>query len=73
MEIENYFIAAGLNSIGILTGGGVGKAMAKWIADGKPDVDVTGVNVTRFQDFQSNELYRRDRSEEVRVSAGHFC
>lgn len=34
-EIKNYFVAAGLNSIGILTGGGVGKYVArlsKWWA-----------------------------------------
>ena len=41
-ELKNYFVAAGLNSIGILTGGGVGRMLASWIAHGKPDVDITG-------------------------------
>ncbi len=31
-----------MNSIGILTGGGIGRVVAHWIASGKPDVDVTG-------------------------------
>lgn len=58
LELENYFVAAGLNSIGILTGGGIGRIVASWIKEGKPDVDVTGINTTRFHRYQSNELYR---------------
>ena len=27
-ELDNYFVAAGLNSIGILTGGGIGRLVA---------------------------------------------
>ena len=40
--MRNYFVAAGLNSIGILTGGGWGRAIAHWIVTGSPDIDVTG-------------------------------
>ena len=42
-EIRNYYVAAGMNSIGILTGGGIGKILAQWIQDGRApnDVDVT--------------------------------
>lgn len=42
-EVRNYYVAAGMNSIGILTGGGIGKLLAQWIRDGKApcDVDVT--------------------------------
>ena len=47
-ELRNYFVAAGLNSIGILTGGGLGRALAHWIVDGRPDVDVTGINIDRL-------------------------
>ena len=47
-EVRNYFVAAGLNSIGILTGGGIGRALAQWIVDGRPDVDVTGINIDRL-------------------------
>ncbi len=41
-EVAGYFVAAGMNSIGILTGGGIGRVLARWIVDGRPDVDVTG-------------------------------
>ena len=42
-EIRNYYVAAGMNSIGILTGGGIGRILAQWIRDGRApsDVDVT--------------------------------
>ncbi len=60
-ELRNYFVAAGLNSIGILTGGGVGRALAHWIVHGKPDVDVTGVNIDRFHKYQANPAYRSSR------------
>lgn len=46
-ELNGYFVAAGLNSIGILSAGGVGRAMAGWVAEGDPGCDVTGVNVDR--------------------------
>ena len=41
-ELKNYFVAAGLNSIGILSAGGLGRILAHWILKGSPDVDVTG-------------------------------
>jgi 4-methylaminobutanoate oxidase (formaldehyde-forming) len=63
-ELKNYFVAAGLNSIGILTGGGVGRMMAHWMLTGAPDVDVTGVHVDRLFPYQSNPDYRRTRTVE---------
>jgi glycine cleavage system aminomethyltransferase T/glycine/D-amino acid oxidase-like deaminating enzyme len=63
-EIKNYFVAAGLNSIGILTGGGIGRAMAQWIVDGQPDIDVTGINIDRLHRYQSNPAYRATRTVE---------
>jgi len=63
-EIKNYFVAAGLNSIGILTGGGLGRVMAHWIINGRPDVDVTGMNIDRLHTYQSNPEYRRTRTVE---------
>ena len=63
-ELKNYFVAAGLNSIGILTGGGIGRAMAQWIVDGRPDIDVTGINIDRLHRYQSNPDYRAARTVE---------
>lgn len=63
-ELRNYFVAAGLNSVGIITGGGYGRVIAHWILNGKPDVDVTGFNIDRFQAYQCNPEYRRQRALE---------
>lgn len=63
-ELKNYFVAAGLNSIGILTGGGLGRVLAHWIITGNPDVDVTGFNIDRLQVYQNNPEYRRTRTVE---------
>ena len=41
--IRDYFVAAGMNSVGVLSAGGLGRVLAHWIIDGLPDVDVTGV------------------------------
>ncbi len=64
-EIKNYFVAAGLNSIGILSAGGIGRIMAHWMLNGSPDVDVTGFNADRFRPQQANPEYRRARTKET--------
>jgi glycine cleavage system aminomethyltransferase T/glycine/D-amino acid oxidase-like deaminating enzyme len=63
-ELKNYFVAAGLNSIGILTGGGIGRTIARWIVDGRPDVDVTAMNIDRLHPYQANPEYRATRTVE---------
>jgi glycine cleavage system aminomethyltransferase T/glycine/D-amino acid oxidase-like deaminating enzyme len=63
-ELKNYFVAAGLNSIGILTGGGIGRLLALWILTGDPGADVTGIHVDRLHRYQSNPEYRRTRTVE---------
>ena len=64
-ELRNYFVAAGLNSIGILSGGGIGRLVASWIANGKPNVDVTQFNIDRLHTFQANPNYRAERVVET--------
>jgi glycine cleavage system aminomethyltransferase T/glycine/D-amino acid oxidase-like deaminating enzyme len=63
-ELKNYFVAAGLNSIGILTGGGLGRVLAHWITTGRPDVDVTGFHIDRLHAYQANAEYRATRTVE---------
>ncbi len=63
--IRNYFVAAGMNSVGILSAGGLGRVMAHWITNGRPDVDVTGFNVDRFRPYQADDAYRASRTTEI--------
>ncbi len=63
-ELKGYFVAAGLNSIGVLSGGGLGRVLANWIVTGYPDVDVTAFNIDRLHSYQANPQYRRQRTVE---------
>jgi 4-methylaminobutanoate oxidase (formaldehyde-forming) len=64
-ELRNFFVAAGMNSLGILTGGGVGSIIASWIVDGYPSVDVTDIDISRLSPFQTNRAYLEERSTEL--------
>lgn len=41
-----------MNSIGILSGGGMGRLVADWIINGSPGMDVTGFNIDRLHPYQ---------------------
>ena len=63
--LKNFFVAAGLNSLGILLGGGVGQVMAQWIVDGYPPVDCTGIDIRRMMPFQNNPTFLQHRVVEM--------
>ena len=63
-ELKGCFVAAGLNSIGLQSAGGVGKVMAEWIRDGIPPADLWSVDVRRNMPFQLNRSYLRERVSE---------
>lgn len=63
-ELENCFVSAGLNSIGLQSAGGIGKVMSEWIRDGYPPVDLWEVDVRRNMPFQGNRKYLRERVSE---------
>jgi glycine cleavage system T protein len=66
-ELENCFVAAGLNSIGLQSAGGIGKVISEWIRDGHPPLDLWEVDVRRNMPFQINRKYLQAR---VRESLG---
>ncbi|MFC0590666.1 FAD-dependent oxidoreductase [Novosphingobium aquiterrae] len=63
-ELKGCFVAAGLNSIGLQSAGGVGKVMAEWIRDGIPPADLWTVDIRRNMPFQNNRKYLRERVTE---------
>ncbi|MCP4024079.1 MAG: FAD-dependent oxidoreductase [Desulfobacteraceae bacterium] len=63
-EVKNYFVCAGLNSVGIIMGPGLGRMMAQWIMEGDPGVDITGFNIDRLHTYQNNKEYRAHRTVE---------
>jgi heterotetrameric sarcosine oxidase gamma subunit len=64
-ELGGYFIAAGFNSVGFQSGPGAGRAVADWIVDGQPPMDLSEVDIRRFMPFQVNRRYLHDRTTEV--------
>jgi len=73
-ELRNCYVAAGLNSLGILNGAGIGNVLAHWIVDGLPPVDVTAINVNRFTRCENTTAFRRDRTPELlgRLFGQHY-
>jgi glycine cleavage system aminomethyltransferase T/glycine/D-amino acid oxidase-like deaminating enzyme len=63
-ELDGYFVAAGLNSLGILSGGGVGSVVAQWIVDGVPPVDTAHIAVDRTATYETSRRFRRERTVE---------
>ena len=64
--LMNCWVAAGLNSLGILNGPGIGMTLAHWIVDGRCPVDHTAFNVDRFADgSQNTPAFRRARTKEL--------
>ena len=64
-EVDNFWIAAGFNSIGIQSAGGAGMALAQWMDAGEKPFDLGDVNIARNQPFQGNKTYLFERSKET--------
>jgi 4-methylaminobutanoate oxidase (formaldehyde-forming) len=64
-NLKNFFVAAGFNSLGILSGGGAGHVMAHWIVNGYPPMDMWSVDLRRVQPWQNNKRYLADRTVET--------
>ncbi|MCH1522726.1 MAG: FAD-dependent oxidoreductase [Arenicellales bacterium] len=65
IEVPNFFLAAGFNSIGIQSAGGAGKVLAEWIVNGDPPMDLWDVDARRMMPFQVNREYLHDRTVEA--------
>ena len=59
------YISAGYNSEGIEFNAGAGRALAEWIVEGHPTIDLSHVDVARFHPFQVNRRYLHDRTSEI--------
>jgi 4-methylaminobutanoate oxidase (formaldehyde-forming) len=64
-RLRNFYVAAGFNSQGVLSSGGVGRSLAAWIAGGEPDMDLSEIDIARFHPFQVNRRYLRTRTRET--------
>jgi len=63
-ERDNFYVACGFTA-GIAASGGAGQAMANWILDGDPGMDLWPFDVRRFSTHQANSRYLGERSSEA--------
>ncbi len=62
--LENYYVAAGFNSIGIMSSAGVGRAMAEWVIRWRPDRELWSVDIRRFLPGDNDPDFLEDRIPE---------
>ena len=64
-EVKNLFACCGLNSIGIGSGGGVGKVTAEWMINGHINEDLFIYDIKRFEKFHSKTSFIKERITET--------
>ena len=64
-NLRNFFTAAGFNSIGIQSAGGVGMVLAHWIVEGHPPFDLWEVDLRRVMPHQNEKSFLIERTSEA--------
>lgn len=64
-ELKNFYVAAGLNSVGIQMSGGLGLALAEWMEHGQATMDLWGNDIRRMHPVQNSQHYLQDRVTET--------
>src|SRR5919109_2838286 len=63
--VRGFFVAAGFCAHGLAGAGGVGRAMAEWIVDGEPSLDLWHMDIRRFGEHYRSPRYTLGRAREV--------
>ena len=63
-ELDGYFVACGLNSVGIQSSGGLGKACAEWMHHGHAPMDLWGNDIRRMYRFMGTQAFIEERVTE---------
>ena len=71
IERDNVFVACGFTS-GIAAAGGAGRAMAEWIVQGYPEMDLWPFDLRRFGDFHSGTRALHERAVHAYGSYYHL-
>ena len=64
-EVRGLFVAAGFCAHGLAGAGGVGRAMATWIAEGEPPLDLWQMDIRRFGAHYRSPRHTLARVREV--------
>lgn len=64
-KVDGLFVAAGMNSVGIMSSAGIGRVLADWIVDGDPPMDLWEVDVARVDPKAAELHHMHDRMKEA--------
>lgn len=64
-KVNGLFVAAGMNSVGIMSSAGIGRALADWIVDGHPPMDLWEVDVARVDPQAASPEHMHERMKEA--------
>jgi len=64
-EIDGLFVAAGMNSVGIMSSAGIGRALADWMVDKTAPMDLWEVDIARVDPKTSQPSHMKDRMKEA--------
>jgi glycine cleavage system T protein len=62
--LRGFFVAAGFNSTGMMSSAGAGRAMAEWIVDGEPGLDLWALDISRFDRASATRTFVGARMRE---------
>ncbi|MEM6577409.1 MAG: FAD-dependent oxidoreductase [Pseudomonadota bacterium] len=63
--VDGLFVAAGMNSVGVMSSAGIGRALADWVVDGDPPMDMWEVDVARADPKAAEPRHMASRMEEA--------
>lgn len=64
-KVDGLFVAAGMNSVGVMSSAGIGRALADWMVDGHPSMDMWEVDVARVDPATATRAHMADRMKEA--------
>jgi len=64
-EVRRYYVGAGFCSGGIAAAGGAGRALAEWIVEDRPPMDLWQADIRRFAPFHADPGFLRERASEI--------
>ena len=65
-RVRGFFHGCAFNSAGMMLGAGSGLQLAKWVVDGRPEIDMSGYDIRRFcPKVSASSKWVEERSHEA--------
>ena len=62
---DGLFVAAGMNSVGVMSSAGIGKVLADWIVEGQAPMDLWEIDIARVDPKTSSPTHMANRMKEA--------